>query len=168
MFSNNIKKRTIVILTISHLFIGAIGFGLGIYFLPILIAPDAPSSEHIAEIAKDGVYTGTFSRQREDSDRLHWGEGEVSLNQNTIVFSGRLAPGPDYRLYLSPQFLETEEHFNRIKSEMIYVGDIKTFENFQVDLTETIDLSNFNTVVVWCEVFGQFITSAQYRKPSSG
>jgi hypothetical protein len=32
-----------------------------------------------------------------------------------------------------------------------------------VELPEGIDLNRFNTVVIWCETFGQFITSAQIK-----
>jgi hypothetical protein len=41
--------------------------------------------------------------------------------------------------------------------------DVKTFDNFIVTVTPTIDLLRFNTVVVWCQTFGEFITSAKYR-----
>lgn len=76
---------------------------------------------------------------------------------------GKLAPGPDYKLYLSPEFVETEADFNRLKSEMVRVGDVKTFENFLVPVPESIDPAAYNTVVVWCESFGQFITAAKYQ-----
>jgi len=76
---------------------------------------------------------------------------------------GKLVPGPDYKLYLSPEFIETESDFNRLKNNMVRVGDVKTFENFVVSVPPAIDPSNYNSVVVWCESFGQFITSAKYR-----
>jgi hypothetical protein len=46
---------------------------------------------------------------------------------------------------------------------MVRVGDVRTFENFVVDVPPDIDPSNFNTVIVWCESFGEFITSAKYQ-----
>jgi hypothetical protein len=77
---------------------------------------------------------------------------------------GKLAPGPDYKLYLSPNFVETEADFNRLKSNMVLVGDVNTFENFAVNVPLGIELSEFNSVIVWCESFGEFITSAKYRQ----
>jgi hypothetical protein len=74
-----------------------------------------------------------------------------------------LAPGPDYKLYLSPEFVETEAEFTRLKSRMVRVGDVRTFENFVVSVPESIDVSSYNTAIVWCESFGQFITAAKYR-----
>ena len=76
---------------------------------------------------------------------------------------GKLAPGPDYKLYLASEFVETEADFNRLKSTMVRVGDVKTFENFAVKVPADINPSNYNTVIVWCESFGEFITSAKYR-----
>ena len=76
---------------------------------------------------------------------------------------GQLAPGPDYKLYLSPRFVETEAEFEQLKLSMILIGNVKTFDNFIVEVDADIDLTAFNTVVVWCETFGEFITAAKYR-----
>jgi Electron transfer DM13 len=152
-----------LLLVASHALTLVIGFGLGVYFLPILIAPDAPSGTEIAAQAKAAIYSGQFRRDLKDSDALHWGEGTVSVSAQSIALAGKLAPGPDYKLYLSRQFVETEADFNRLKPTMVRVGDVKTFENFIVPVPGGIDPSRYNTVVVWCETFSQFITSAQYR-----
>ena len=80
-----------------------------------------------------------------------------------MTFAGRIAPGPDYRLYLSPEFVETEAAFLALKPAMVQLGPVKTFENFVVSVPEGVDPSEYNTVIVWCEAFGEFITSAQYR-----
>ena len=139
------------------------GFGLGIYLLPILIAPDPPTTAQVREQADDARFAGRFRRNLEDSDALHWGEGAVIIGRNAIALEGRLAPGPDYRLYLSPEFIETETDFNRLKPSMTEVGRISTFQNFVVALPPTIDPAEYSAVIVWCESFGQFITAAEYR-----
>jgi hypothetical protein len=59
--------------------------------------------------------------------------------------------------------VETEADFARIKPKMARVGDIKTFENFIVSVPASVDPAMFNTVIVWCESFSQFITAAKYR-----
>ncbi|MGD9833820.1 MAG: DM13 domain-containing protein, partial [Piscinibacter sp.] len=102
-------------------------------------------------------------RDLEDSDALHWGEGVVSVGARSIGLVGELAPGPDYKLYLSPEFVETEAEFMRLKASMVRVGDVKTFKNFLVAVPESVDIAQYNTVIIWCEAFGQFITAAQYR-----
>jgi len=50
----------------------------------------------------------------------------------------------------------------KLKPNMVKVGDVRTFENFIVSVPDTIDPTNFNTVIVWCESFDEFITSASY------
>ena len=157
------KIRSLILLVFSHLSIGILGFVIGIYALPIIIAPPSPSETEIEAMSIKAVYTAEFSRDRKGSDTLHWGEGKVSIGERYITLMGELAPGPDYKLYLSPEFVETEADFERLKSSMALVGDVKTFENFAVTVAPSIDLLQFNTVVVWCETFGEFITSAKYR-----
>ena len=157
------KKGTIFGLLVSHGLVGAIGFAAGIYFLPILIAPPAPSETEVAAASKGASFTGEFRRDLEGSDRLHWGEGKVSVGASVISLMGELAPGPDYKLYLSPEFVETEAAFAQIKGKMVQVGDVKTFKNFVLSVPATIDPSQYTTAIVWCETFGEFITAAKYR-----
>ena len=157
------KIRTLVFLLITHLMVGGGGFALGIYMLPILIAPDAPSESKIVEMSTQAQYKAEFKRELTDSDAFHWGEGEVSIGADFITLKGKLAPGPDYRLYLSKEYVETELDFNRVKPTMQMLGDVKTFENFAVAVPSGVDINQFNTVIVWCETFGEFITSTQYR-----
>ena len=157
------KTRHAVLLLVSHGVIGAVGFAAGIYALPILIAPAAPSAAEVSAVARSATYTGEFRRDLKDSDALHWGEGSVSIGKASISHRGRLAPGPDYKLYLSPEFVETEADFKRLKPRMALVGDVRTFDNFLVQVPPGIDPSQYTSVIVWCETFGQFITSAKYR-----
>ena len=157
------KVNTLASLIATHCAVGVLGFGIGIYILPILIAPPSPSDSQIKTMSLQASYTASFQRGLKDSDAFHWGEGTVFVGSKFITLMGKLAPGPDYKLYLAPEFIETEADFNRLKATMVRVGDVKTFENFVVDVPPGIDPSNFNSVIVWCESFGQFITSAKYR-----
>ena len=43
--------KKIVMLIVSHATAVALGFGLGIYLLPILIAPDPPTTAEVRELA---------------------------------------------------------------------------------------------------------------------
>lgn len=140
-----------------------VGFAIGIYTLPILVAPPAPEAEAVAAQAGVTLYQGQFRRNLKGSDPLHWGEGTVSVGPNSIGLMGTLAPGPDYKLYLSPEFVETKAEFERLKHRMVRVGDVKTFNNFLVPVPEAVNPSDHTSVIVWCETFSQFITAAQYR-----
>ncbi|PSW58304.1 DM13 domain-containing protein [Photobacterium leiognathi] len=155
-------KKTITLI-ITHLLAGVLGVALGIYLLPILTAPTAPAASEISNLSSQAQYSGKFQKDLEGSDFLHWGEGKVSLSPTTITLMGKLAPGPDYKLYLSPKFVETEAAFNQEKTNMVLVGDVKTFDNFVVDVPQDIDITKYDTVIVWCESFGQFITAAKYQ-----
>lgn len=157
----NMRKAGMLIA--SHLAVAVLGFAGGMYALPILTAPPAPTSQEVAQATGQVLFSGHFRRDLKDSDPLHWGEGVVNISGNAISFAGKLAPGPDYKLYLSPQFVETEADFKRLKTAMVRVGDVKTFDNFVVQIPAGVDPANYAAVVVWCETFAQFITAARYR-----
>jgi hypothetical protein len=153
-----------LLLAASHLAVLAIGFAAGIYVLPILTAPPAPSATEVTAGSPSGAsWQGEFRRDLRDSDAFHWGEGTVLVGPHSIGLVGRLAPGPDYRLYLSTTFVDTEADFLRLKAGMRQVGEVKTFENFLVRLPAGVDPGQYTTVIVWCERFGQFISAARYR-----
>jgi hypothetical protein len=155
--------KRVLVLIVTHAAALAAGFALGVYLLPILIAPAAPTAAEVAQKAAAATFTAEFRRDLKDSDLFHWGEGRVTVGKDAVTLVGALAPGPDYKLYLSPEFVETEADFLRLKPRMARVGDVKTFDNFVIPVPAGIDPAAYSAVVVWCERFGQFITAARYR-----
>jgi len=155
--------RRLIIFAASHLAVLAAGFALGIYLLPILTAPAAPDAAKLEEMAQNAQFSANLTRDLSGSDFLHWGEGTISLSTNEIIHQGKLAPGPDYKLYLVKKFVENEDEFLPVKAEALQIGDVKTFEGFLLTVPEGVDITQFNTVLVWCEAFSEFITAAQYR-----
>lgn len=153
----------LIVFLISHGLAMAAGFALGVYLLPILIAPDAPSDAEIASVSGKALFSAQFNRDLPGSDFLHWGEGEVSITARRVSFTGALAPGPDYRLYLAPQLVLNEDEFLAVKDRSALVGEIRTFDNFILDLPENVNPADYRAVIVWCETFGEFITAAGYR-----
>ncbi|MEO0544489.1 MAG: DM13 domain-containing protein [Pseudomonadota bacterium] len=152
-----------LVLLVTHGFVFAAGFGLGVYLLPILTAPPSVDRDVLASSAENAAYQVEFTRDLAGSDFLHWGEGTVSVSADMVVHEGALSPGPDYKLYLLPEFVEDEAGFEAIKGQSLQVGDIKTFDGFIVNLPPEADIEAYNTVLVWCEAFGEFITAAKYR-----
>lgn len=153
-----------LVLAVTHLGAVLFGFALGIYLLPILIAPDTPDIAAVERAQVNGPrYEAQFDKDRKDSDTFHWGEGVIKVFDDTIVFEGEMAPGPDYRLYLTPEYVETEDAFWRIKDQSTQAGSIKTFDGFVLENVSAIENAEYNSVVVWCERFSQFITSAKLR-----
>ncbi|MEO1563718.1 MAG: DM13 domain-containing protein [Pseudomonadota bacterium] len=147
----------------SHAIVLCVGFGLGVYFLPILTAERSPDSAVLAETAEAAAFSAALTRELRGSDLLHWGEGVISVSPTQIIHQGTLSPGPDYKVYLVPEFAEDEDEFNALKDRSVQIGDVKAFDGFILDIPATVDITAYNTVLVWCEAFGEFITAAQYR-----
>lgn len=155
--------RRFLLGVITHGAALGIGFALGVYLLPILTAPSSPDAATLEEMAQDAVYTTEFVQDLRGHDFLHWGNGTVSLTSTQIVHSGELAPGPDYMVYLVPEFVEHEDEFLPLKEKSQLIGPVKTFKGFALDIPDGVDLDSYTTVLVWCEAFSEFIASAKYR-----
>ena len=154
-----------LILTATHILVLSVGFAGGIYLLPILTAPPSPTEVALHNSASEAVYFGRMARDLEGSDLLHWGTGEVRIAPDRIAHLGRLSPGPDYKLYLAPRFVETKAAFLEIKSSSVRLGDVKTFNGFILQVPRGVDVDDYSAVVIWCEAFDQFISAAEYRVP---
>ena len=150
-------------LIFSHLGVFVAGFALGIYLLPILIAEKAPLPTAVLDVERSASFRGEFRTDLKGSDLLHWGEGEVFVTSKQIAHRGRLAPGPDYKLYLAPAFVDDEASFLAIKEKSLRISDVKGFSGFIAPVPEGVDVGAYTTVVIWCERFGEFISAAKYR-----
>jgi len=140
-----------------------LGLGLGIYLLPILTAPKSVDIDKIIKLEKNALYKTLFVKDLKGSDLFHWGEAKVTVSKNEIIVNGSIAPGPDYKLYLTQEFVEQEEDFLFIKDKSKYIAEVKTFKNFVITVPEDIDINDYNTIVIWCESFSEFITAAKYK-----
>ena len=140
---------------------GAVGFGLGVYFL--LIPTAGPGLDQAAGqvLATNAERRGRFVRDLPGSDALHWGDGTIMMNANKIWLDGTISPGPDYHLYLAPAFVDNGAGFLAIKAESRQIGAVKAFKHFALDLPSAIDLDDYDAVVIWCEAFKQFITATR-------
>ena len=141
---------------------GGLGFMLGIYLLPILVA-DAPAPQaQVAAAAETAEKRAVFRPDLPASDAFHWGEGTLYVMPNRVVLDGEVSPGPDYRLYLTPRHVETGEDFLAIKSQSVQVARIKGFKNFAYDIA-TVDPNAYEGALIWCERFSVFITSGRLQ-----
>lgn len=153
----------ILFLIFSHGAVLGIGFALGVYFLPILTAPKSANLSQIEQVVANPVYKAEFKKGQRGNDFFHWGEGQLVITNNEIALKGKVAPGPDYKIYLTKKFIEHEDEFLPIKQNALYVADLKVFENFIVPLDKKINFEDYNTILIWCEAFKEFITSAKYK-----
>ena len=155
-------RRHIILFGTAKFLAGlVIGFGLGVYFLPILTAEDGLDRTALAQLEASAERSGVFSRDLAGSDAFHWGEGTVRINRERVWLEGSIAPGPDYRLYLMPEFVEDEDSFLAIKPRAVDIGPVKAFTNFSLPVPSDVDAGAFPALIIWCEAFGEFITAAR-------
>ena len=131
-----------IFLLFSHGAVLGIGFALGVYFLPILTAPKSANLSQIEQVVSNPVYKAEFKKGQRGNDFFHWGEGQLVITNNEIVLKGKVAPGPDYKIYLTKKFVEHEDEYLPIKQNALYVADLKVFENFIVPLDKKINFLN--------------------------
>ncbi len=114
------------------------------------------------------IKSGNFDPNATGSDTFHRGWGSVKLvkfeGKHKIIFGEdfRVINGPDYKLYLlKEQNIQTEDEFNKNKADAYRIADIKQFKGFQTfEVPQDINPDEIESVVIWCESFSQFISSA--------
>ncbi|MCG7540742.1 hypothetical protein EXT48_23195 [Pseudoalteromonas sp. CO348] len=143
------------------------GFIMGVYTLPIMTQPPAANHTELLAISKAATYKGQFKKELKDSDALHYATGEIYFTDNHIAFVGEIAPGPDYRLYLAKTFIETEADFKAQKHTMVEIANINQFSQFVQPKYRQVDLAQFQSVIIWCEHFEQFISAAPLQRVDS-
>ena len=152
-----------LLIFIIALAIFAAGFMAGIYSLPILTEQPAPEIKTLEQHQTRALFSAEFKPDLKGSDRLHYGDGMVYLTNDAISMQGTLSPGPDYQLYLSRNFIDNETNFLAQKGTMQRVAEVRSFNGFKLVVPQGIDVSDYNTVIIWCESFEEFITAAQYQ-----
>ena len=136
---------------------------IGIYLLPIMIAPEKPSINEFQKVINSAQFDAVFVKDLKESDILHWAKGQISLSKTEIAFRGKISPGPDYKLYLTKKFVQTKKDFLKIKNQSVEIGEIKSFNGFIISTKKEIDITAYNSVVIWCEAFSRFISAAKYQ-----
>ncbi|WP_265309633.1 hypothetical protein [Stenotrophomonas sp. SRS1] len=84
--------RRLILLLTTHLLTLGVGFGLGVYFLPILTAPDDPPVQKVQAAMEQARYHATLHRDQKGSDALHWADGTLSISSTAVAFTGKIAP----------------------------------------------------------------------------
>lgn len=148
-------RRHVLLFGVVKFFTGlVIGFGLGVYFLPILTVEKGLDTLAIEALSQSALRQGTFVHDLPGSYGLHWVDGVIMANADQIWLDGEISPGPDYRLYLTPKYVETGAEFLQIKANSTQIGPIKAVENFALDIPADVEASNFPAVLIGCEAFG--------------
>tara|TARA_Y200000002_G_C22472733_1_gene575312 strand:- start:170 stop:664 length:495 start_codon:yes stop_codon:yes gene_type:complete len=164
MKSKRRKKRKFKFIQVfTHTISLSIGCMIGIYLLPIMIAPEKPSINEFQKVINSAQFDAVFVKDLKESDILHWAKGQILLSKTEIAFQGKISPGPDYKLYLTKKFVQTKKDFLKIKNQSVEIGEIKSFNGFIISIKKEIDITAYNSVVIWCEAFSRFISAAKYQ-----
>ncbi len=125
------------------------GFAPGVYILPILTEEKGLDTAALAQIELSAERSGTFTGDLPGSDAFHWGEGTVRASDMRIWLEGKILPGPDYRLYLTPSLTAEEASFLKIKDQSVQVGEVKAFSNSSLDMPLGITVGDYPAVLIW-------------------
>ena len=137
------------------------GFGAGIIAFPYLFPPPAVNEEVADKDSRKVFATGTFIHA-DPSDPIHYGKGTVTVYKDLLHIESdfEVGPGPKYHVYLVPDANVTAD--TKVHETMYFdLGRLKAFTGSQNYLIpEAINLSDYKSVVIWCEQFSVLISPA--------
>ena len=132
---------------------------------PFLFPPPVVNEQILNMSSKEKVLVGQFIHPN-PSDPVHWGKGGVSIYRSKdsgevfLETDFEVGPGPAYHVYLSSgKRIRNNDDFKAAVNTDL--GKLKSFEGSQIYVIPTgVNQDNVASVVIWCEVFGQLISSA--------
>ena len=147
---------------------GILGTGLRVaigFFLFPFVFPPPPAVETLSETDRSQpVASGTFIHA-DPSDPIHWGRGRVGVYQRAVFLESdfEVGPGPAYHVYLVPKAnIRSEEDMEGVM--YIDLGGLRAFKGSQrYPIPDGLDLSNYRSVVIWCERFSVLISPADLK-----
>jgi hypothetical protein len=149
---------------------GILGTGFGValgFFLFPFVFPPPPAAEQLTDTDRRGriVAEGTFIHANK-SDPVHWGKGGVTVRQDS-VFLGEdfeVGPGPKYHVYLVPK--ASVRASGDLSGQMfVDLGRLRAFKGSQrYAIPAGLDLSRFQSVIIWCEQFSVLISPADLTR----
>ena len=161
--------KYILVFVIGGVLGTAAGFALGIFIYPYVFLADIVAMEKVENPgARTVVARGTFIHAN-PSDPIHYGKGSVTVYEDLLHLEGdfEVGPGPKFHVYLVPEKNITP---STDVAKLMYVdlGRLKAFKGGQnYPIPAGVDLSRYETVVIWCEQFGVLVSPAPLRRPSA-
>ena len=83
----------------------------------------------------------------------------IMANADRILLDSNVVKETVNNLYLTPKYFETESRFQMIKVKSLRIGPSRAGESFSLNLSEEVDVKNYQVVLIQFEAFGQFITA---------
>lgn len=157
--------RGIAIFLIGGVFGTGFGVAVGFFAFPYVFPPPDAMESLRAEAAAKPLAKGTFIHAN-PSDPVHYGSGGVSVYADTVFLEKdfEVGPGPKYHVYLVPKPM-VRESAHVAQTMFIDLGRLRAFKGSQnYTIPAGVDLSKFDSVVIWCEQFKVLISPADLKR----
>ena len=146
------------------------GFVGGIFTYPYIFLADIVASEAAPDTATNKVLAAGRFIHANPSDPIHYGRGGVTIHASTARLEPdfEVGPGPKFHVYLVPNAdVRTSDD---VRSTMyVDLGRLKAFKGSQnYAIPAGVELSNFGSVVIWCEQFNVLISPASLKLAGDG
>lgn len=153
--------RGILIFVIGGLLGTLFGVAVGFFLFPYVFPPP-PAAEMLTESDRaPAVATGTFIHAT-PSDPIHWGRGKVTVYPSAVFLEPdfEVGPGPKYHVYLVPR-AAVRASGDLAGQMFVDLGRLRAFKGSQrYAIPAGVDLTRFQSVIIWCEQFGVLISPA--------
>ena len=151
-----------VLLLVVGLIVGAAGgFAVGIVAFPYLFPPPEVNEPLLAKSEADLIARATFIHAN-PSDPVHYGQGSATIYADLLRLEAdfEVGPGPKFHVYLVPDTDVTPD--TEVEATMfVDLGRLKAFSGSQnYAIPAGIDITDYGTVVIWCEQFNVLISPA--------
>ncbi|MFL6797754.1 MAG: DM13 domain-containing protein [Xanthobacteraceae bacterium] len=153
--------RAIAIFTIGGLLGTGVGIAVGFFIFPYVFPPPTAVEQLTAAERTHPVATGMFIHAT-PSDPVHYGKGKVSVYERTVFLEPdfEVGPGPAFHVYLVPK-ASVRSSADMKDVMFVDLGGLRSFQGSQrYPIPAGIDLSKYQSVVIWCERFGVLISPA--------
>lgn len=157
--------RGIAIFLMGGVFGTAFGVALGFFAFPYVFPPPEAAETLAAEEQTRVVAKGMFIHAN-PSDPIHYGKGGVTVYENTVFLEQdfEVGPGPKFHVYLVPKAM-VRESAHVAQTMFVDLGRLRAFKGSQqYTIPAGIDLSKFDSVVIWCEQFKVLISPADLTR----
>lgn len=159
--------RVLAILLIGGVLGTGFGVALGFFLFPYVFPPP-PAVESLTEADRSPLVAAGSFIHANPSDPVHWGKGKVSVYEKTVFLEAdfEVGPGPAYHVYLVPK-ATIRSSADLGEAMYIDLGRLRAFEGSQrYPIPQGVDVSDYPSVVIWCERFSVLISPADLSPAS--
>ena len=158
-------KKSFIIFAAGAVLGTAAGFALGIFFYPYIFLADVVATDRVENKASRKVVASGSFVHANPRDPVHYGKGKVTVYQDLVHLGGdfEVGPGPKFHVYLVPE-KNVVPSTNVAKTMYVDLGRLRAFRGSQnYPIPDGVDLSKYDSVVIWCEQFGVLISPATLK-----